>query len=80
MSVALLVTGVAVERFKIECKRSAERLVEGYHEWVANLPDELEKHPCTGDIICQRQGVRHRSGCIGKDVPFDQYAKALIDA
>lgn len=78
MSVTLLVTGMAVERVKIELKRHSEQVIDRYHEWIANLPDDTATAACTGDLLCQRQYVRHKTGCIGKDLPFDQYADALL--
>jgi hypothetical protein len=77
MEVAGLVVGMAVERLKLETRRAVVRCIESVEEAIENLPDELEKHPCTGNILCQRQGVRHKVGCIGKDLPFDAYAKEL---
>lgn len=79
MSVTLLVAGVATERLKIEAKRQADRIVSGYHDWIANLPDDTATAECTGNLICQREGVRHKVGCLGKTIPFDVYAKALQD-
>jgi hypothetical protein len=67
-----------------ECIRQRlqpDNLNDRINVWIEmNVPDELEKQPCTGDMLCQRQGVRHKANCIGKDVPFDNYAKALLSA
>ena len=77
MEVAGLLAAVAVERLKLEVRHRYHQLAESVAEAIENLPDDLDRQPCTGDLLCQRQGVRHKAGCIGKDLPFDAYAKAL---
>jgi hypothetical protein len=43
--------------------------------------DKAHRKPqkCSGDLLCQSEGVRHRAECIGKTLPFDIYAKGLGD-
>lgn len=78
MDSVLLHTGLAGELIVAEAKRySRETLeaIEGLCErYDATHPNTA---PCTGSLICQREGVRHRQGCIGRDVPFQQYYRSL---
>ena len=77
MALAHFILGVAIERTKLEARRKAAQLRDGIEEAIENLPDEAETAPCTGDLLCQRQKVRHRAGCIGKDAPFADYVRGL---
>lgn len=77
MDIAVLLVGVAVERFKHKVRRTAVRCIESVDEAIERLPDVPERHPCTGTILCQRTGSRHKAGCIGKTPPFEVYAREL---
>jgi hypothetical protein len=80
MEIAVLVVAVTVERCKLEATRTLSRFIESVDGAIENLPDVPEKHPCTNSLICQREGVRHKVGCIGKKEPFDTYARDLAEA
>jgi hypothetical protein len=76
MSKPLIYTLVAYECAKHHLR--PERINRRINDAIEkHVPDELEKQPCTRDLLCQRQKVRHRAGCIGKDLPFDAYAREL---
>lgn len=32
---------------------------------------------CSNDLLCERTGLRHKDGCIGRTEPFTVYAKGL---
>lgn len=51
--------------------------------WIDDTSDALDDrfgtvYPCDGTIMCQRTGVRHRKGCIGRTERFDVWARQLI--
>lgn len=77
MEVAGLLAAVAVERLKIEVRHQYRRLSESVEEAIERLPDDRTTAECTGNILCERIGVRHKADCLGKTPPFDQYAKEL---
>lgn len=33
--------------------------------------------PCTNDLMCERRGLRHKDGCIGRVEPLSVYIKGL---
>lgn len=33
--------------------------------------------PCSNDLMCQRYGLRHKNGCIGRTEPLKVYVKGL---
>jgi hypothetical protein len=81
-SQSLLITGIAYEatkrdalvRGRIVCDRALQRLnaaLEAYDR------KHYQMTPCTGDIMCERIGARHKTGCIGRTVPINAYVKAL---
>lgn len=41
------------------------------------VPDDKTVAPCTGDIMCTREGVRHKAGCLGKVEPIDVFWKKV---
>lgn len=78
---ALLETGLTIELAK-------HRAVIAYHAsvaWLETTADFLDErygktHPCLNNIMCERQGVRHKAGCPGKLESFDTYVKGLAQA
>lgn len=45
--------------------------VEAYDNWRKVTIE------CSGDLLCERTGIRHKDGCIGRTEPFSVYAKGL---
>jgi hypothetical protein len=44
-------------------------------EWYdTKRPKETE---CSGDLLCERSGKRHKDGCIGRVEPFNSYVRGL---
>jgi hypothetical protein len=39
-----------------------------------------EQTVCTGNIMCLREGSRHKQGCAGRVEPFHKYTKGLTNA
>lgn len=77
MALAHFILGMAVEGAKLKARRKARQLADTMHQAIEQLPDDTATAPCTGDLLCERRGVRHKQGCIGRTIPFADYAKAL---
>lgn len=46
---------------------------------MAEAYDSHRSQPveCSNDLLCERTGLRHKDGCIGRTEPFTVYAKGL---
>lgn len=44
------------------------------------MPDAKQAKACTGDLLCERSGVRHKAQCPGRTVHIDTYVKRVMDA
>lgn len=77
MDVTLLLATVAVYRLRSEAHHQLTRFSGWIDEAIEKLPDDRIKAECTGTILCERQGVRHKADCLGRTVPFDAYVKGL---
>jgi hypothetical protein len=76
MSKPLIYTLVAYECAKHHLR--PERINRRINDAIEkHVPDELEKQPCTKDLLCQRERAKHRKGCIGEVLPFEEYAEGL---
>lgn len=79
---SLIITAIAYESGKRETLArlniACDRTIAQIEEWVDAYD---KKHavatPCTGNILCERQGRRHKDGCIGRTEPFSVYADGL---
>lgn len=74
------------------CYESTKRDITA---WLSQTADQAEtavlglleaydaKHEkqveCTGDIMCQRTGIRHKADCMGRVEPFSVYAKGITN-
>lgn len=47
------------------------KAVEGYDS------RHYQSTPCSGNILCSRQGRRHKDGCIGRTEPFTVYVRGI---
>lgn len=44
-------------------------------EWYdKKFPQAVE---CSGNIMCERTGLRHKDGCLGRVEPFNTYARGI---
>lgn len=74
---ALIVTAISYETIKHRLTPdilfpSIEELIEAHFE------DDRETEPCTGDITCERIGVRHKANCLGKTEPIDSFWRGIL--
>lgn len=75
MHEGLLITGITYEaakrealaRGRIVCERTMSRLTAAVEAYDRR---HYQTVPCTGDIMCERTGARHKAGCIGKVEPI----------
>jgi hypothetical protein len=82
ISQSLLVSIIGYEAAKRELEIRSQALWRGIEGRVAVLAEQYDaKHlkqvDCTGDILCERQGTRHKTDCQGRTEPFSVYAKGL---
>lgn len=75
---ALLETGLLVERSKHFAVDSITAINGRIEAWCdAYDQSHGTTEPCTGDLLCSREGTRHKSGCTGKVEPFTAYVRGL---
>lgn len=82
ISQSLLVTAIGYEAAKRELELRSQTLWSGIEGRVAAFATEYDTKrskqvDCTGDILCERQGTRHKADCQGRTEPFAVYAKAM---
>lgn len=65
-STALMTTALVYEASK--ARMDFDRIFTKLEDMIEDrLPDEVpERAECTGSILCERQGVRHKADCYGK--------------
>lgn len=75
---ALLTAGLALESVKHTSVTSYHKAAEWLDMTATALDNKYgEPYPCSGNFMCLRETVRHKSGCPGKTVPIEQYVRAL---
>lgn len=82
ISQSLLITALGYERGKQVATERSEAVWNHLKGQVVAVAEQYDKNhqeniECTGDILCQRSGRRHKADCIGRDVPFMVYAREL---
>ena len=53
-------------------------LLAGFLKLEQVLPERIE--PCSGDLLCNRTGRRHKRGCPGSTINVRDYARRVINA
>lgn len=82
-SKSLFITGLTYEAMKREalnrgrlvCDKAASYAVSTVEALDRRFPPKVAE--CTGDITCERQGVRHKADCLGKVEPIDVFWKKV---
>lgn len=82
ISEAMLISALGYEKGKQLSLERSQALWDIFKGRLVAFMDEYDrKHyqgvECTGDILCERSGRRHRDGCIGRTEPFSVYAEGL---
>lgn len=81
-SQSLLISVLGYERGKQLAQERSQALWTALEGRVAAFADDYDSKrrtqvECTGDILCERQGTRHKSDCQGRTEPFSAYARNL---
>jgi hypothetical protein len=82
ISQSLLVGIIGYEKSKQLTAERSQALWNHFESRVAAFAEQYDakrykQADCTGDILCERQGARHKADCLGKTERFTVYAKAL---
>jgi hypothetical protein len=81
-SETLLITAVGYEQSKrlvAEHRNALWKLIEARVVAFAEAHDSRHNNQieCTGDILCERIGVRHKADCQGRTVDISTYVRGL---
>lgn len=65
----------ALSRGRIVCDKAVQAAVSAVEAYDRRFPAKAAA--CTGDITCERQGVRHKADCLGKVESIDVFWKKV---
>lgn len=81
-SQGLLITAISYEAIKRDTITGLKASVDAIGAATMAVADWYDrKFPepdyCTGDLLCGREGKRHKADCLGRTVPIGAYVKGL---
>jgi hypothetical protein len=82
ISQSILIGALSYEKGKQLASERSTALWNHFESRVAAFAEQYDakrfkQADCTGDLLCQRQGTRHKADCQGRTEPFTVYVRGL---